>query len=168
MNHNPEVLFYLPKTIFGMESRLTVLRAEIQTITDQLNSSEFYARFESDVAWHAWKNKAITARQWRRHELAWMLDHYHAALKDTTEQKQVRRSVEEDKRISAHERRRARLSAWAEDHQDQTFVKLMWELYNIAVDVEDDDEPPFDDYELDILRTVRAFLKEQGIMGTEI
>jgi hypothetical protein len=167
-NHTTETKFELPQTIEGMKARLSVLNQEIDDISAQLESKEVYATFHNDRAWQAWAKKAKVARQYRRAERAWLVDHYQSKIEENRKTGKELHARTEDERAQAKERRRQRLASWVESHPEEPFLALMSAMYVIAVDVEqgENGESPFDEYELNVLRTVRAFLKENGMACT--
>lgn len=167
MSTNPEEDFFLPSTIGGMLAQMNVLNEDIKAITEQIYSTSYSKQFESDREYRIWRKKAISACQWKRRERAWLAEHYNIALRKHEQEKRSRPSQKESMNQAAHERRRKRLDEWATEHQDDTFTILMAELYAIATDVEQvpGEESPFDEHEMEVLRTVRDYLKEKGVQA---
>ena len=157
--------FILPATIAGMQERMTVLKEEIEEIRDQLQDKDVYARFEQERDYRKWKRKATMALGWKRTELAWLVDKWQQATQAAKEKKdggRARYAQVEDDREAARAKRQAIIARWKEEHEDDDFLFLVFELYMIVTSI-DGDDCPFTEDELQVIRTARSLLKEHGM-----
>jgi hypothetical protein len=111
-----------------------------------------------------WKGKALTAREWKRNEHAW-LDQLQVAQKVAGEARAANRVWDAEKQERIRQQRNERLTAWKEKYKDDDLTLLLFGMYEIAssIEGETEDVSPLNEHEMEMMRACRAYLKSKDM-----